>query len=133
VTTAFLVLGALLTATGQAAELGRAAATLGIAYPAIAPWLGGLSGYLTGSNAGANAMLAAAQAEAAAGLGLSVLTLVTVQNVSASLLTMASPARVAMAATVTEATGQAGSITARLLVIDAIALLALTVGSFLLA
>jgi lactate permease len=133
VTTAFLVLGALLTATGQAAELGRATATLGIAYPAIAPWLGGLSGYLTGSNAGANAMLAAAQAEAAAGLGLSVITLVTVQNVSASLLTMASPARVAMAATVTEATGQAGSITARLLAVDAIALLALTIGSVLLA
>ena len=68
VTTAFLVLGALLTATRQAAELGRAAATLGIAYPAIAPWLGGLSGYLTGSNAGANARLRR-HAEAAAGLG----------------------------------------------------------------
>jgi lactate permease len=134
VTTAFLVLGALLTATGQAAELGRAAAaTLGIAYPAIAPWLGGLGGYLTGSNAGANAMLAAAQAEAAAGLGLSVLTLVTVQNVSASLLTMASPARVAMAATVTGVTGQAGAITARLLAVDAVALLVLTIGSVLLA
>jgi lactate permease len=133
VTTAFLVLGALLTATGQAAELGRGAATLGIAYPAIAPWLGGLSGYLTGSNAGANAMLAAAQAEAAAGLGLSVLSMVTVQNVSASLLTMASPARVAMAATVTAATDQTGSITARLLAIDAAALLALTIGSLLLA
>jgi hypothetical protein len=38
-----------------------------------------------------------------------------------------------MAATVTEATGQAGSITARLLAVDAIALLALTIGSVLLA
>ena len=133
VTSAFLVLGALLTATGQAAELGRAAATLDTAYPAVAPWLGGLSGYLTGSNAGANAMLAAAQAEAAAGLGLSVITLVTVQNVSASLLTMASPARVAMAAAVTGVTEQTGSITARLLVVDAVALLALSVGSMLAA
>jgi lactate permease len=55
VTSAFLVLGVLLTATGQAAQLGRAAATLDTSYPALAPWLGGLSGYLTGSNAGANA------------------------------------------------------------------------------
>ncbi len=133
VTSAFLILGALLTATGQAAQLGRAAATLDVAYPAIAPWLGGLSGYLTGSNAGANAMLAAAQAEAAAGLGLSVIALVTVQNVSASLLTMASPARVAMAASVTGATGQTGSITAQLLAVDAVALLALTIGSVLVA
>ena len=132
-TSAFLILGALLTATGQAAQLGRAAATLDVSYPAIAPWLGGLSGYLTGSNAGANAMLAAAQAEAAAGLGLSVIALVTVQNVSASLLTMASPARVAMAASVTGATGQTGSITAQLLAVDAVALLALTIGSVLVA
>jgi lactate permease len=133
VTSAFLVLGVLLTATGQAAQLGRAAAALDAFYPALAPWLGGLSGYLTGSNAGANAMLAAAQAEAAAELGLSVITLVTVQNVSASLLTMASPARVAMAAAVTGGTGQTGSITARLLAVDAVALLTLTVGSSFLA
>ena len=133
VTSAFLVLGALLTATGQAAQLGRAAARLGTAYPAVAPWLGGLSGYLTGSNAGANAMLAAAQAEAAVELGLSVITLVTVQNVSASLLTMASPARVAMAAAVTGTTEQTGSITARLLAVDAVAVLALTIGSVLAA
>jgi lactate permease len=133
VTSAFLVLGVLLTATGQAAQLGRAAATLDTSYPALAPWLGGLSGYLTGSNAGANAMLAAAQAEAAAGLGLSVITLVTVQNVSASLLTMASPARVAMATAVTGATGQTGSITARLLAVDAVAVLTLTIGSVLVA
>jgi lactate permease len=133
VTSAFLVLGALLTATGQAAQLGRAATAMGAGYPAVAPWLGGLSGYLTGSNAGANAMLAAAQAEAAAGLGLSVITLVTVQNVSASLLTMASPARVAMAAAVTGVTGQSGSITARLLAVDAVAVLALTIVSVLVA
>ena len=78
-------------------------------------------------------MLAAAQAEAAVGLGLSVITLVTVQNVSASLLTMASPARVAMAAAVTGTTEQTGSITARLLAVDAVAVLALTIGSVLVA
>ena len=61
VTSAFLVLGVLLTATGQAAQLGRAAATLDTFYSALAPGRGPRD--LTGSNAGANAMLAAAQAE----------------------------------------------------------------------
>ena len=96
-TTLFLLLGGLMSATGMSASLARAAADLGPGYLLLAPWIGGLGGFLTGSNTGANAMFAAAQADAARWLGDPVLRLAAVQNVSASLATMASPSRVALA------------------------------------
>lgn len=95
-TLAFLALGALMTASGMAAALAAAGAELGRAYLVLAPFLGGLGGFLTGSNAGANAMFAAPQADAARALGYPVDRLVAAQNVSASLLTMASAPRVAL-------------------------------------
>lgn len=96
-TVVFLVLGALLTAAGMSAALAQGASSLGAGYLFAAPFLGGLGGFLTGSNAGANAMFAASQAAAAHTLGFSVPVLVAVQNVSASLATMTSVPRVALA------------------------------------
>ena len=95
-TLAFLVLGGLMTVSGMASALAAAGAALGRGYLVLAPWLGGLGGFLTGSNAGANAMFAAPQAEAARALGYPLETMLAAQNVSASLLTMASAARVAL-------------------------------------
>jgi lactate permease len=95
-TLAFLLLGALMTAAGMASALAAAGAGLGRAYLALAPWVGGLGGFLTGSNAGANAMFAAPQAEAARALDYPLERLLAAQNVSASLLTMASAPRVAL-------------------------------------
>ena len=93
----FLALGALMTVTGMSAVLARAGARLGDAYLLLAPWIGGLGGFLTGSNAGANAMFAGAQADAARQLAYPLDRLLAIQNVSASLLTMASAPRVALA------------------------------------
>lgn len=98
VTTAlFLVLGQLMTVTGMSGALAHAAAQMGTGYPAIAPWIGALGGFLTGSNTGANAMFATSQAETARAIGYPVLTMVAVQNVSASLATMAALPRVVLA------------------------------------
>jgi len=93
----FLVLGGLMAATAMSASLATAATGLGPGYLLLAPWIGGLGGFLTGSNTGANAMFAAAQADAARLLGDPALRLAAIQNVSASLTTMASPSRVALA------------------------------------
>ncbi|MHA6798001.1 L-lactate permease [Bounagaea algeriensis] len=93
----FLVLGGVLTATGMSAALAEAASRLGPSYLALVPFVGGLGGFIAGSNTGANAMFAASQAQAAHALGVSGLHVLGAQNVSASLLTMASPPRVALA------------------------------------
>lgn len=93
----FLVLGGVLTATGMSAALAEAASRLGPGYLALVPFVGGLGGFIAGSNTGANAMFAASQAQAAHALGVSGLHVLAAQNVSASVLTMASPPRVALA------------------------------------
>ncbi|EDZ67603.1 hypothetical protein NOC27_930 [Nitrosococcus oceani AFC27] len=96
-TVLFLALGTLLSSTGMSTVLAQAGAQLGPAYPALAPWIGALGGFLTGSNTGASAMFAASQAQAAQAIGYPVLTLVAFQNVAASLATMAAVPRVMMA------------------------------------
>jgi lactate permease len=73
-------------------------------------------------------MFAAAQAEAARGLDLPPLRLVAVQNVSASLLTMASVPRVALVAGLLGGVGTQP--VRRLLLVDAAALLVLGLLAF---
>ncbi|KAA2254036.1 L-lactate permease [Solihabitans fulvus] len=96
----FLAVGVVLTASGMSAALAGAAAGLGRPYLLLAPFVGGLGGFLAGSNTGANAMFAASQAAAAHALGVSTLTVLGAQNTSAALSIMASAPRVALAAQV---------------------------------
>jgi lactate permease len=97
-TAVFVALGTLLTATGMSDALAHAAAALGPAYLLLAPWIGAASGFLTGSNTGANAMFAASQAATAHALGYPAVQLVGVQNVSAALASGAAVARIVLAA-----------------------------------
>ncbi|WP_019930802.1 L-lactate permease [Nocardia sp. BMG111209] len=93
----FLFVGTTLAASGMSGAVAAAAGHLGPAYPLAAPWIGGVGGFLTGSNSGANAMFAAGQAAAAASVHRSALVTVAIQNVSGSLLTMASLPRLTLA------------------------------------
>lgn len=121
----FLALGALMTASGMSAALAEAGTRLGQGYLLLAPWIGGVGGFLTGSNSGANAMFATAQVEAAAQIGYPPLTLLAVQNVSASLLTMASAPRVALAASLLGPDAASGRVLRAVLLTDAVVLVAL--------
>lgn len=96
-TASFVLVGILMVDAGMTTQIAAAATTIGPAYSFFAPALAGLGGFLTGSNAGANAMFAAPQGQAAQALGKPVLDFVAMQNVGASLLTMASPGRVLLA------------------------------------
>ncbi|GAB3714072.1 L-lactate permease [Mariniluteicoccus flavus] len=99
----FLVLGALLTATGMSAEVARALASMGPAYLFVSSFVAGLGGYIAGSNAGANAMFAASQAQAATQLGVAKGHLLAIQNVGSGVLTIAAPTRVALAVAMVDA------------------------------
>jgi lactate permease len=129
-TAAFLTLGALMTASGMAAGLAAAGAALGRAYQGLAPWLGGLGGFLTGSNAGGNALFAAAQAEAARRIGVPVLELVAFQNLAASLGTMGSAARVQLALSLLEPEEREGAIARQVLAACVAAMAALSLLAF---
>ncbi|MDA3919124.1 MAG: L-lactate permease [Salinisphaera sp.] len=96
----FLALGAVLSASGMSHALADAGARLGPAYPAIAPWVGALGGFLAGSNTGASALFATSQAQAAVAIGYPVLVMVGLQNVGASLAIMAALPKIVMATAV---------------------------------
>lgn len=96
-TGAFTVLGAVLALSGMGEALGSALASIGPAYLLLGPVAGGFAGFISGSNTGANSMLSATQAQAALALGSSVLQLVAVTNVTASMATMLAPSRILLA------------------------------------
>lgn len=115
----FILLGAALSAAGMSRQLAAALAGLGPLFPASVPLLGGVGGYLSGSNTGANAMFAGPQAETAAALGLPVLVVLALGNVAGSLLTMAAPGRVALAVSLCPDPPDARGVTRDMLTVDA--------------
>jgi lactate permease len=126
-TLAFLCLGGLMVAAGMSAALASAAVSLGRPYVLLAPLVGGVGGFLTGSNSGANAMFAAAQAQAAQRLRYPVLWLVAGQNVSASVATMASGPRVQLAMSLLGTEDRDPTLFRRVLAVDTLALVPLSV------
>lgn len=94
----FIVIGVLMATSGMSTQLAESLAGLGEAYLFAVPFLGALGGFITGSTSGANAMFAATQSQTIAALGAGPLPGLAIHNVTASLFTMASPARVQLAA-----------------------------------
>lgn len=95
----FLAVSQVMSASGMTTMLGTAAARLGNNYVWIAPWLGALGGWLTGSNTGGNAMFAVLQKAVSMRIGLPLRWVMAAQNGSGSVATMISPARLILAAT----------------------------------
>lgn len=101
-TSAFLVLGGLLAASGMSSALAGFASQLGPAYLALIPVVGGLGGFITGSNTGSAAMFSTSTVQAANALDRSALIALAGQNSAASVTFMAAPPRVALAIAVAE-------------------------------
>ena len=97
VTGLFIGLGILMAVSGMAAFLARTLAEAGPIYLAVAPFVGAMGGFVTGSNSGANAMFATTQGEIARSLGVDVLGFIAVHNVAAAFLLMGSPGKIEMA------------------------------------
>ncbi|MDQ2902898.1 MAG: L-lactate permease [Chloroflexota bacterium] len=131
----FLAASQIMGASGMIAVLGNAAATLGGGYSWIAPWLGALGGWLTGSNAGSNAMFARLQQETSIRAGLPVHWVMGAQNGAASIATMISPARMVLATSTTGIAGQEGQLLRRVgpLVLAAVLLISLVLFGIVLA
>ena len=101
-TALFVVIGVLLSLSGIAQFLATGFTALGPWYGLVAPILGGVAGVVTGSNSGANAMLASTQSAAAQLAGTPHNLTIAAHNVSTSLGTMANPARIELAANIAQ-------------------------------
>ena len=106
----FLAMAEVMGFSGMTTVLGAAAATLGRNYGWIAPWLGALGGWLTGSNAGGNAMFALLQKDTSLRAGLPLDWIMGAQNSAGSIVTVVSPARTILATTTVGLPGKEGTI-----------------------
>lgn len=131
-TMGFVAMSTVMQQAGMIHVIAQNAAMLfGTAFIAISPLIGGLGGFITGSNSAANAMLAPFQSAMSHKLHTSTLVYATAQNVSASNMTMASPSRVALAAAISGQSGREGDLTRRILPLSLTVLLVVTVCSIL--
>lgn len=93
-TGAFVSIGQIMAASGMTDQVATALAWLGQFYLVVLVPLAGLAGFVTGSNAGANAMLASLTVETAHRLALPPILVLALLNTAAANATMASPLRV---------------------------------------
>ena len=107
----FVLAGQVVASSGAAELLASGAAAFGGLYLAVAPVVGALGGWLTGSNAASNALFMPLQLEAARDLGAPETLTAATQNVSGSHASLLAPQRIVLAATATGLLGREGDIT----------------------
>lgn len=96
-TALYVLLGVMIAGGGLADVIAGSLAELGSLYLFFMPFVAGLSGYITASGTGANAMFGATQVAAAQGLGVSPLWTMGLQNSAAGWAIIAGPARIELA------------------------------------
>lgn len=96
---------------------------LGSIFIVLSPLIGAMGGFLTGSNTGSNAMFMKLQVQTAQLLDLSPELIANSQNASAGHITMASPSRVLLSATISQVRHEESKLLKRLAVIAGGALL----------
>lgn len=77
---------------------GLSEAVPGTLYPFVAPLIGALGAFVTGSNVNSNAVFAALQLDTAELLGLSVFTILAAQTSAAAVISVMSPAKITVGA-----------------------------------
>lgn len=112
-TLGFVLTGTVMKDAQMIAIVTESLGDAGAIFPVLAPLVGGLGGWITGSNAAANAMWMHFQAGMAMTVGLPADLAAAVQNTSAANLTMASPSRVALGAAVAGVSGREGELLRR--------------------
>jgi lactate permease len=114
-------------ARGLSAGVGTAA------YPAVAPFIGALGAFITGSNNNSNAVFALLQMDTATLLGLSVPLILGAQTAGGSLGSVLAPAKVIVGCTTVGLTGQEGGVIQKMLIYGAVLIGAVSVAAMILA
>lgn len=122
----YVVFAQLAAGGGLAALLAQEAERLlGNAAILLAPLLGGLSGFLTGSNTASNGMMMPVQTELARSAGVDLIWAAALQNIAGSTMTLLSPVRIATACALLGLVGQDRLVYSRVWPFGALALIIL--------
>lgn len=83
---------------------------VGRAFPFVAPFIGALGAFMTGSNTNSNVVFAQLQQQTAHALGVNVLIILAAQNVGGAIGSMFAPAKVIVGASTAGLAGQEGEV-----------------------
>ena len=103
--------------SGMTETLARGLAdVMGRAYPLIAPWIGGLGAFMTGSNTNSNVIFGALQQRMAELLGFSVAVILAAQTAGAGLTSVLAPTKVVVGTSTAGMAGREGEVMRKLIV-----------------
>ena len=109
-----VMMAVIMTDTGMTALLGRAiAAGTGPAFAVFSPYIGVLGTFMTGSNTNSNVMFGALQVESANALGISTVTIASIQSIGGSLGSAIAPAKVLVGTTIVGLSGRENEVLRR--------------------
>ncbi len=89
---------------------------VGIAFPAVAPWIGALGAFMTGSNTNSNVVFAALQMRTAELLGYSVALILAAQTSGGALGSVIAPTKIVVGASTGGMAGREGEVLRQMLV-----------------
>ena len=102
---------------GMTDDLARGlASAMGSLYPIIAPWIGALGAFMTGSNTNSNVVFGALQKRTAELLGYSVPIILAARTSGAALASVMAPTKVVVGASTAGMAGKEGEVMRKLLV-----------------
>lgn len=89
---------------------------IGSLFPLVAPWIGGLGAFITGSNTNSNVVFAALQLRTSELLGLQAAIILAAQTTGGAIGSVVSPTKIIVGASTTGAAGEEGLIMRRLII-----------------
>jgi lactate permease len=84
--------------------------TVGVLFPAVSPWIGGLGAFITGSNTNSNVLFGALQMHTAERLAISVAIILAAQTAGAGLASIIAPTKVVVGTSTTGMSGSEGDV-----------------------
>jgi lactate permease len=101
---------------GMTQALARGLANVaGILFPLIAPWIGALGAFMTGSNTNSNVVFALLQSHTAQLLGYPVPIILAAQTAGAGLASVVAPAKIVVGTSTADLAGREGEVMLKML------------------
>ncbi len=105
--------------------------SMGRAYPIVAPWIGALGAFMTGSNTNSNVVFGALQLRTAQLLGYSAAIILGAQTAGAALASILAPTKIVVGASTAGMAGREGDVLRKLLVYTAVLLVLISIFAML--
>jgi lactate permease len=100
---------------------------MGALFPLVAPWIGALGAFMTGSNTNSNVVFGALQLRTAQLLGYEATLILAAQTAGAALASVMAPAKVVVGASTAGMAGREGDVMRKMIVYTGILILLISV------